>query len=180
MITGKNINLRLAEVDDADFILSLRTNKELNQYISTGDYSLDAQIDWLKQYKLKEKAKSEYYFIIESKSQIKLGTIRIYDLKGDSFCWGSWLLSKGAPAYAAIESSLMLYDFAFLSLGFKRSHFDVRKGNANVVAFHKRFGATVRSSDDLNYYFTFPRENYLETRKKYKKHILENQLNEYY
>jgi len=174
MITGKNINLRLAEIDDAEFILSLRTDKDLSQFISSVDGSLDSQIAWLKEYKKKENEKSEYYFIIEDKKHDSLGTIRLYEIKDDSFCWGSWILSKDALQFAAIESALLLYDFAFLRLGFKSSHFEVRKENASVVAFHKRFGATVESSDDLNYYFIFPVEKYFETRKKYSKYLLDS------
>ena len=58
-----------------------------------------------------------------------------------------------------------------VSLGFKQSHFDVRKDNKKVIAFHKRFGGEKVGEDELNYYFIFHENTYQKTRQKYKKFI---------
>lgn len=89
--------------------------------------------------------------------------MRVYDLQPDSFCWGSWLIKDNAPTTTAIESALLLYGFGELS--YKKAHFDVRKGNERVIAFHKRFGAQVVNEDELNLYFNYPLENYLKIKK---------------
>ncbi len=100
-----------------------------------------------------------------------LGLVRVYDLKKDSFCWGSWLIKNGAPKSTAIESSLQIYEFGFGELGFQQSHFDVRKENQKVVVFHERFGAVRVNEDELNYYFIFKESTYQNTKRKYKKFV---------
>lgn len=171
LIEGRKINLRLVNLEDAKFILDLRMNEKLNKYISDVDDDLKKQREWLKKYKRRESEEKEYYFIIESKSEEKLGTVRIYDLKSDSFSWGSWIIKDNAPSYASIESVLLIYKFGFYKLGFKNSHFEVRKENDKVVSFHKRFGAEIVNEDNLNFYFQFKKETFENIKRKYKKFL---------
>lgn len=167
-ITGKNIRLRDIEIDDASFILQLRLDEDKNRYLHKTSPILENQINYINSYKQKD---DEYYFIIESLSTEKLGTVRIYDVAGDSFCWGSWLMVNDAPRTAALESALLVYEFAFYNLCFVKTHFDVRKNNERVVAFHTRMGAKIVSEDELNYYFKFTREDYEIIRLKYEKFL---------
>ena len=53
-IFGKYLNLRTAETTDAEFILSLRLNKKLSQYLKPTDPSTEKQELWVEQ-KQKEK-----------------------------------------------------------------------------------------------------------------------------
>lgn len=165
---GKSIFLREVILEDAEFILSLRTNPLKNKHVSITHNDLERQKNFIISY---TKNITDYYFIICDLNQRELGTVRIYDIKGDSFCWGSWILSSEAPANAAIESALLLYDFAFYSLHYARSHFDVRKENSRVVSFHKRFGANIVKEDGLNLYFEYTYEAYLAIRQKYSRYL---------
>ena len=117
--------------------------------------TVESQKEWIKNYKQREKDKKEFYFLIESKDEEKLGLVRMYDFRNDSFCWGSWLIKEDAPKTTAIESALQIYEFGFYSLGFEKSHFDVRKGNDKVISFHQRFGAKIVDEDELDYFFNF-------------------------
>ena len=164
-IIGKSINLRDVLVSDAGFILSLRLNKELNKYISSTSPDIKNQEIWIKQYH--ENPNLQYYYIIENKEGESFGTVRVYDFQKDSFCWGSWLIKKGAPLSFAIESALMVYEFAFNTLGFNRAHLDMRKENLKVVEFHKNFGAKYVSEDELNYYFELRKEDYVFAKNKF-------------
>lgn len=65
-----------------------------------------------------------------------------------------------------------MHDFTFYELGFTQSHFDVRKDNIKVIAFHKKFGAIITGEDDENYYFKFTLEDYVKMRKKYAKFVV--------
>jgi RimJ/RimL family protein N-acetyltransferase len=170
-IQGKNINLRPAEVKDAEFILELRMQAHKTQFLSQVDNNLQKQEAWLKAYKDKEQAGLEYYFVIESKQAEQLGLVRVYDLQPDSFCWGSWLIKDNAPTTTAIESALLVYEFGFGELSYKKAHFDVRKGNERVIAFHRRFGAQVVNEDELNFYFNYSLENYLKIKQKYRRYL---------
>jgi RimJ/RimL family protein N-acetyltransferase len=171
LLTGKNIDLRTATPDDARFILALRLDEELTRHISRVENSLQKQYDWLREYKERERLGKEYYFVIQSKVRSNYGTVRLYDFRGTSFCWGSWILNKDVPSSSAIESALLLYEFAFYHRGFERSHFDVRKENIKVVAFHTRFGARIVNEDELNYYFDFSKADYEKTRLKYMRFL---------
>ncbi len=171
IIYGKNINMRTVVAEDAEFIYSLRQNQEKTKYLSKVTGTVESQKEWIKNYKNREEDKKEFYFVIESKDEEKLGLVRMYDFKEASFCWGSWLIKKGAPKTTAIESALQIYEFGFYSLGFEKSHFDVRKGNDKVVAFHQKFGAKIVDENEQDYFFIFKKSDYDIIREKYKKYL---------
>lgn len=150
---SKTIHFRLAEVTDAKFIHSLRVDEKFNKYLSYVEDDITKQENWLINYKIRETAKQEYYFIIHRNTDnLQIGTVRIYDLieEEESFCWGSWILNENKTKYAALESAILIYDFAFFKLGFKRCHMDIRKGNEKVIEFHKRFGVKIVGETELD------------------------------
>ena len=51
------------------------------------------------------------------------------------------------------------------------SHFDVRKENQRVVAFHRRFGAKIIEENDSDVFFNFNKLDYEVTRNKYKRYL---------
>lgn len=165
-VRGKSIFFREVAIDDAEFIIGLRTDLEKSKHLSVTSDDIYKQRNFISGYL---NGQVDYYFIISDWNKKSLGTIRIYDIQEDSFCWGSWILSKDAPSNAAIESALLIYDFAFFSLHYPKSHFDVRKENQRVVEFHKRFGASIVSEDDLNFYFQYDRDAYISVRHKYRR-----------
>lgn len=167
-VRGKSIFLREVSVDDAEFILCLRTDPEKSKHLSVTSNDIEEQKGFIKKYM---ESVTDFYFIICDWNNKRLGTIRIYDIKNDSFCWGSWILSKDAPINASIESVLLIYDFAFFSLHYPKAHFDVRKENERVVDFHRRFGASIVDEDDVNYYFTYDGESYMSVREKYRRYL---------
>lgn len=167
-VRGKNIALREIQLSDAEFVVGLRTDQDRNKHLSPTPNDIDRQRNFINTY---FESVTDYYFIITDWNHRALGTIRIYDVRGDSFCWGSWILSKNAPKSAAIESALLIYDFGFFALHYTKSHFDVRKTNHRVVDFHKRFGAHIVRDDNLNFYFEYDRNTYLDTREKYSRYL---------
>jgi len=170
-VVGRNLNLRLVDLSDAEFIYKLRQDVGKSKYLSKVVGAIEDQYQWLAKYKERENLKEEFYFVIESKSSDRLGLVRMYDYRGDSFCWGSWLIKDNAPKYTAIESALQIYELAFYKMGFNQSHFDVRKGNERVIAFHKRFGAQVVDESEDDYFFVIKKEDYECTKLKYKRYL---------
>ena len=171
ILIGKNINMRTVDIEDAEFIFNMRRNEYKTKYLSKVTGTVESQKEWIKNYKLKEKEEKEFYFIIESKNNEKLGLVRMYDFQNDSFCWGSWLIKENAPKTTAIESSLQIYEFAFYKLRFERSHFEVQKGNNKVIEFHKRFGALVIDENEKEVFFNFEKKDYEITKEKYKRYL---------
>ena len=167
----KTISLRLITADDAEFIVSLRQSPKKNQFLSPVSINVDQQAEWIHHYKRREAQKLEYYFIICT-GNTPVGVVRIYDIQDINFVWGSWIIADCAPKYAAIESALSIYEFAFNELGFATSTFDVRKQNTRVLSFHQRFGAIKTHEDDLNEYFYLTRAIYLKTKERYQKFFL--------
>ncbi len=174
-----SIFFRFAELSDAKFILQLRTDSVYNQYLSEVKDDLNEQIKWLKKYKEREKEGREYYFIICLKEDnLPIGTVRIYDLKisPNSFCWGSWILNYNKTRYAALESALLIYDFAFDQLGFDQCHMDIRKDNLKVIDFHKRFGVEIVGETDLDLLGVYKKENFKAIRNSIFS-VVNNEIN---
>lgn len=150
----KTVRLRLVEENDAEFILSLRLNEKYNKFLSLVSSEIEDQKKWIQQYKNEEKTRKQFYFIIERiDNNNPCGTVRIYNLSQDSFSWGSWILNENKTKYAALESAFLVYKFGFDELGYKKSHFDVRKENIKVIGFHEKMGAKKTHEDQENFYF---------------------------
>lgn len=158
-LSSSCIRFRLVEVDDAEFILSLRLDPKYNKFISHVQSDIALQQDWIRKYKSEEEAGAQYYFIIERIDGTPCGTVRIYDFRTDSFSWGSWILNAGKPRLAAVESAFLVYKFGFEVLGFQRSHFEVVKGNKAVSKFHQKMGAVKTWEDAENLYFEITKES---------------------
>lgn len=168
MLQSKTINMRLIIEDDAEFILKLRLDERYNRFLSAVDDNVDNQKAWIRRYKKDEEERKQFYFIIERKDGIPCGTVRIYDIKDESFCWGSWILNENKTRYSSIESAFMIYDFGFNILGFNKSHFEVIKDNVKVVSFHEKFGAIKTGEDAEHYYFEITKDAVMKSRDKFK------------
>lgn len=145
-VRGKHLELRNVVEADAPFILGLRLDAQKNRYLSPVDPDLEKQKEWIRRY---QDSTGQAYFIICDPSGEALGTVRLYDAKGQSFSWGSWILRDGSPASTAVESAVMVYALATRHWGFTAAHFQVHRENARVVAFHEKFGAVrVREDSD--------------------------------
>jgi len=168
MLESKTIRLRYVEVNDAEFILSLRLDSRYNLFLSSVENDLESQRKWIKKYKKEEEDGTQFYFIIERHDGTPCGTVRIYDLRENSFCWGSWILNENKSKYAAIESALLVYQYGFEYLGFTKSHFDVMKKNLKVIDFHKKFGAQIVDEDSDNLYFEIYKNDVDNTAAKFK------------
>lgn len=168
VIKGKNIDLHPVMVDDAEFILLLRLDSELNTHLSPVDDDIQKQKDWLVKSINDDK---EHYFIVKNKQGLKIGTIRVYDIKKRSFCWGSWIILPEHRKYASLESMVLLMKFAFFDLHLEESNFDVRKENKKVVNFHLKSGAQIVKESDIDYFFNYKKEYFLNSYEHYQKII---------
>lgn len=169
-LIGRTLAFRNAQPEDAALILALRTDLRIARYLSATSAEVEKQFAWLKHYAASE---GQAYFIIEANDGEQLGTVRLYDENGDSFCWGSWILKEGAPQIAAIESALMVYSYAIDYLGFKSAHFDVRKGNEHVWRFHERFGAVRVAETEHDFIYQISGESIAASCQRYKKYLPE-------
>jgi RimJ/RimL family protein N-acetyltransferase len=163
-LVGNQLILRNADISDADFILDLRTDAKKRRFISPTSPELLQQIAWLEQY---AQSQDQAYFVAEDLQGDKVGTFRIYDPVGDSFCIGSWIMREGVPAPYAVESLVMLYRYALVELGFSRSYFAVRKANRSVWRFMERSSAVRTGETDIDYLYETQRAPLLESFRRY-------------
>lgn len=156
-LQGKYINLREITVDDAQFVLDLRCDEKKSRFLHKTENNLQKQIDYIKRYLTLD---NEWYFIIEDKNHKPLGTVRIYDVEGEKYTGGSWLMIDGASAQQTVEGDFLMKEYSFDVLGFKKNCFDVRKENKKVVRFHKLCGAKIVDENDIDYFFELSKEDF--------------------
>ena len=149
LIKGKHISLRDANISDAKFILDLRLDPIKSRFLSPTSPLLLDQQEWMKSY---EQKNGQAYFIIQTNSGEPLGCIRIYNALDDSFEWGSWLIVNGAPPLVALESALLVYQFAF-DLGFNKAIVSVRQINRAVWKFHESIFNACLTNETVKYRF---------------------------
>jgi len=152
-LSSKTISLRLITEDDAAFVLSLRTDSKYNKFLSVVTSDVEQQKTWIRNYKEDEGSGKQFYFIIQRHDGVPCGTVRIYDLREDSFSWGSWILNEDKTRFAALESAFLVYQFGFENLNYEKAHFDVRQENAKVISFHEKMGAIRTGETELDVFF---------------------------
>lgn len=172
-------HLRLVNADekDAAFIVALRGDETLNRHLNPTSADVAAQLEWLRSYKTREAAGEEYYFVIVCDGQDR-GVVRMYDFREiegrRSFCWGSWIIPPPKTPGLATYSALLIYEVGFDTLGFEQSHFDVRRANRGVIAFHARAGARRVAEDEQDVYFHFLPEDHQAFRARSATQIAEH------
>jgi hypothetical protein len=163
------ITLRLVEIEDAEFILKLRTDSVLGKYISSTSPSLEDQKNWIREYKTRETAGIEFYFIVE-KDGIRYGTTRIYDVRDGGFETGSWVFSPDTPESVPIIAGIICRELAFEQ--FPQAtyvKFNVRKANKKVLRYHKMYNPKLVSEDEENYFFILNKEKWIEKKNDFLK-----------
>jgi RimJ/RimL family protein N-acetyltransferase len=166
-IEGVGLCLRPVQIGDAAYIHGLRVNPAYNRHLSQVTGTVADQRAWIERYKAREAAGGEVYYLITRKDGVPCGTVRLYDIAGSRFTWGSWILDQNKPPKAALESALRVYEIGFHRLGCATSAFDVRRDNARTLAFHRRFGARQTGEDDENIYFHYTRDRFEADRAGY-------------
>ena len=159
-VEGPNLVLRLIEPEDAEYVHGLRSDPKYNIHLSEITGTATDQRRWIEGYKAREADLRELYYVIERKDGTRCGLVRLYDIGAESFTWGSWILDHNKTPKAALESAVLVYIAAFEGLGLPKAQFDVRRDNANTLAFHRRFGATETHETDQDIYFTYLRNRF--------------------
>lgn len=173
-VEGPRLRLRLIDPDDAAYVYGLRTDPNLSQHLSAVDGTVQDQRRWIQTYKDREARGEEFYFIIERNDGVPCGTVRIYEISGESFNWGSWVLDGNKLCKAALESAMLSFGFGFNHLELSLARINVRANNHHAIAFYLRFGMTEirQSKDAINFEYT--RAQFEKDRPAYLK-LLKNE-----
>lgn len=159
-ISKYGIYLRLVEESDAEFILNLRTNPKLNVHISYTSPNISDQINWIKNYKIKELQGLEYYYIAHDQYGNRYGTIRLYDFYENSFELGSWVFMPNSPLGIAAKTHLIGLETGFEYFNADYCRIVVRKSNVAVARYITGFNAIIAYEDDIDYHFNLSKESF--------------------
>ncbi len=173
-IEGPGLNLRLVTPADAEFIYGLRVNPDFNAHLSQITGTAEDQRQWIERYKHREAEGCEYYYVIERRDGVRCGVVRLYDIQGDRFTWGSWILDSNKPPKAALESAVLSFGVGFELLGCQVALIDVRRENHPAQSFYRRFGMTEIDEDLENYYFELSARQFLDRRVGFLEILNEN------
>lgn len=166
VISRYGISVRLVEEEDAEFIVKLRTDERLSRFLHYTDSSVEKQIEWIRQYKERERANKEYYFLYYS-NQNKIGVSRVYNIFNKKEATnGSWICSPENKMEQSIATIILARDIFFENLGFYTEHFQVSKGNNHVLKFHLGMGAQIVFEDNDEYQLLLEKCNYYSNRDK--------------
>lgn len=161
------IKLRSVNIDDAEFIIMLRTDSKKSRFISSTGSDIELQKKWIEGYIKREAENKEYYFIAIDEKGEKFATYRVYNIEDDICEIGSWVSKPGYKnTNNSIKVDLIMKEFVFETLKYSKVRFEVNKANTSVVKYHKLFNPIlVRESEDNNY-FILEKENFESRRNK--------------
>ena len=152
-INGKHVNLRIVELEDSKFIVDLRNGHKNKKNLGNSVKDYEKQKEWLLDYKIRENRKEDFYYVIETQDKEKIGLVRIYDIKDNSFELGSLVIMEGKEPKFVLETLLLAYTFGFKSLGLEIGRLRVKKENKVGNKFHKNYDAVIDEEDlEFNYY----------------------------
>lgn len=165
------LHFRFVNEEDAEFIISLRTDPKLGKYIHSTSSDIEEQKKWIREYKKRELAGTDYYFIF-FKDGVPVGLNRLYWIKEDSYTSGSWIFSPDAPMECSIASALIVRIIAFEMLGMKVENAldGCHKDNVKVLRFNRLIGLEITGTiqDTKGEYYTgiLTKENFEKNKKK--------------
>lgn len=166
-IEGPNLCLRLITPDDAAYVYGLRLDPAYSAHLSTVSGTVADQRGWIESYKIRETTRLELYYIITRHDGTPCGTVRLYNITGDGFTWGSWILDQNKPPKAALESAVLSFGAGFDGLGAALARIDVRRDNTHATAFYRRFGMTETHRTARDIFFAYPRARFMADRAGY-------------
>ena len=167
-INRYGLDCRLVNEGDVDFILSLRTDKELTKYIHQTENDREQQIHWIRDYKKREEEGREYYFIFFYKGEA-VGLNRMSSRSELYAVSGSWLCKPEIESWIPIAINFLFNDIVFEILNIQLVVCDVRRLNKKVNQYHKMIGdVKVHESNIDNFYYR-TRNTFVPNRDKFVK-----------
>jgi RimJ/RimL family protein N-acetyltransferase len=139
-LTCVRYRLRPVALDDAPFIVGLRTDPLLNRFVHETSPRIEDQVVWLERY---FERPGDYYFIVEdARSGEARGTIGLYEIADDASeaLFGRWIIRRSSVA--ALESAWLIYEAGFSLLEVGSVYTLALAQNLPVVSFHDSFGAS--------------------------------------
>lgn len=163
------LNFRLINEKDAEFMVGLRAIEKLSRFLPPTSSDVSRQVEWIRNYKQREKAGLEYYYIFEDDLNNKLGLSRIYAIHALDFTVGGWIFRPDALLGSAILGDIIVREIGFTVLKKTKCLFEVHKGNVHVIRYHMKYNPKNIGEDKENYYFEIDQERFDQGKMIYLK-----------
>jgi len=135
-INGKYVTLKYVDLCDAEDIVKLRNDIKLNRYLSSQKpLTVEDQINWLLNNKNSET--NHYFKIVRKKDAKFIGTISLYNINNSEGEFGRYIC---IDPIGAIESELLIIEFAFLERRLGNIYCWTVIDNEKVIIQHRNFG----------------------------------------
>lgn len=134
-LCGKYVYLHSADIDDAEFTLSIRKNPELMKYMPILDITIDQQRAWIES---QRKQVNDYFFVVRNNLNQPIGTVSLYNMQEKTAESGRLVLIGNALENA--EAVLLLFRFGFQYLQLERIQGRVYVNNKRAIRFNSLFG----------------------------------------
>lgn len=155
-ILCKNIVFRKILISDIEDIRLVRLRGENEGSLSKTSADIDVFSKWLNTELLNPRT---LYMAILDNDRNFIGTVRLIDLNGDVFEWGSWALKNGLGPLISLNSAYALYKVALELCGFNSAEFVVKSHNRNIINLHVKSGAKIFKVDTDSTYFRIDSES---------------------
>lgn len=146
------LKVRLVNENDADFILSLRTNPNRTKYMLTLDNEIESQKKWIQEYKKREKEGLDYYFIYSNAEGKPIGLNRVshLDYNVKTAKTSSWIAVEGLK-YEPLIMILLGNEIVFNLIEIEATWGELHKNNSSAFKILKLFGYKLKD-DGTEYY----------------------------
>ena len=171
----ENARFRPVTLEDADFIVKLRNLPHVRKMVHATSTSVEDQREWIKEYLQRE---NDYYWIIETKDGMPVGTTSLYNYKPETnqIESGRWVKIPNIGEVTSLSDHVLFKDFAFNILHVSRIVCDTAVINKQVIKYHQFLGEKIyeRVLDDATIdgkrmeliWFEEVPERWAENRKK--------------
>ena len=168
---GPNLTLTLVGLEDVNYIHTVRTDQHLNKYLSQTVGTVEDQRKWVQNYKYREKAGTELYYVIKRHDGIRCGLVRLYEISAHSFAWGSWILDHNKTEKAAWESSILSLQIGFELLKLDLCKIEVRNDNHKARFIYDRLGMKIVGSNNFKLFLEYSRKDFQIALSKWNSRI---------
>lgn len=172
-IKGNFVHLYHVGIEDAEFILKLRTEDRKDNFLMKTDNNLESQQDYINNYLKNFKQQEEiYYKIFDVKKGQFSGVVRLTNIQSSKdFGWESAVLDKSSSPNLFIDLMLIIYKVGFDILAREKcGPWKVKKEFKKMMKIHEIIGMTEVLKEDNNFYeLIVKKENYTQKIDYYNK-----------
>jgi len=162
--------VRLVNESDAEFIINLRNEKRA-RFLNKISSNIDNQKEWIKEYKKRELAGVDYYFIYFI-GEKPVGVNRIYNIQSDSFIGGSLVFRNACEFDISLLATLIQLYIGFEILDKSVSFGNIHKNNKRAIKFNRLLESDFVYEDETEVFLVLSKKIYLKVKDKFESILL--------